>query len=193
MTGFEPWSSGVGSDRSNNCTTTTALFFVKQNRPSLKPTEVGGGGKLKHQEVQRYSFKEIFVSIFSPAEIFRLSQCDQIGQFLGYCVKHYFVSRNYCGSFLGIVWKFGLLFIPSSGHTGLSEVAIKGRQQERKKKSWNIFQVCDHQVKTGSDWMCPSTSHRPTTTKKCFSSFKKEKIPSKLFNFGPLSWPVWPA
>ena len=82
MTGFEPWSSGVGSDRSNNCTTTTALFFVKQNRPSLKPTEVGGGGKLKHQEVQRYSFKEIFVSIFSPAEIFRLSQCDRIGRFL---------------------------------------------------------------------------------------------------------------
>ena len=72
MTGFEPWSSGVGSDRSNNCTTTTALFFVKQNRPSLKPTEVGGGGKLKHQEVQRYSF----------AEIFRLSQCDRIGRFL---------------------------------------------------------------------------------------------------------------
>ena len=116
-----------------------------------------------------------------------------IWQFLGYCVKHYFVSRNYCGSFLGIFWKFGLLFIPSSGHTGLSEGAIKGRQQERKKKSWNIFQVCDHQVKTGSDWMCPSTSHRPTTTKKCFSSFKKEKIPSKLFNFGPLSWPVWPV
>ena len=31
----------VGSDRSNNCATTTALFFDKQNKPSLKQTEVG--------------------------------------------------------------------------------------------------------------------------------------------------------
>ena len=29
MTGFEPWTSGIGSDRSTNCATTTAPFPVK--------------------------------------------------------------------------------------------------------------------------------------------------------------------
>ena len=38
--------------------------------------------------------------------------------------KHYFLSKNYCGSFLGIFVNFGLLFIPISGHTGRSDKVV---------------------------------------------------------------------
>ena len=68
----------------------------------------------------------------------RGTQCDQIWRFLkllsytfsktkvaqifayilGFCQKHYFVSKNRCGSFLATVCKIWLLFIPTSGHTG---------------------------------------------------------------------------
>ena len=34
MTGFEPWTSGIGSDRSSNWATTTAQTFIFYNRIS---------------------------------------------------------------------------------------------------------------------------------------------------------------
>ena len=40
-----------------------------------------------------------------------LTKVAQIfGNFLGCCEKHYFISKNYCGSFLGIVWKIWATF-----------------------------------------------------------------------------------
>ena len=50
-----------------------------------------------------------------------LSKVAQIfGNLLGYSEKHYFVSKNCCGSFSPLLGKFGLLFIPRSGHTGFN-------------------------------------------------------------------------
>ena len=47
-----------------------------------------------------------------------LTKVTQIfGNFLGYCEKHYFVSKNSCGSFWGIIWKIWATFNPTSGHT----------------------------------------------------------------------------
>ena len=50
MTGFEPWTSGIGSDRSTNWATTTSLtpFFIVSNYLN-QDTEIS------HQNDQEYS------------------------------------------------------------------------------------------------------------------------------------------
>ena len=44
------------------------------------------------------------------ASIFFTKVAEIFGNFLGYCEKHYFVSRNCCGYLLAIVWKMWATF-----------------------------------------------------------------------------------
>ena len=105
MTGFEPGSSGIGSDRSANCATTTAhLFEIISKIPLSLDTFYGTPSK---------------VYLYCPARHGMCHQCDQIWRFIGLWetfqrLRPQLICPNLLRKFLGNFYKDVKIFHFSS-------------------------------------------------------------------------------